>query len=650
MIRVLELLPDDPVEAEAVLHVRRHLRASIRRQEPKAGHALAMLFGAPWAHGRKRAWRDAAADDLPLRAGAKVAAGQGRAEVSLGHDPNHVEECRGWLARRKVSDRALAGFVANDLATLLELSKARDYAQATGRHRDGRDRPLPILVEGETGTGKEVLARGIHRLSRSSGPFVVLSAAGKSPEAVMAELFGTKKGVFTGVEKRAGLFETTHGGTLLLDEVGDLSHDAQRMLLRVVEEGVVTRLGDAKEIKTDVRVVAATWHALDEQVEAKEFRQDLLQRLCGARLRLAPLRARTGWSRRDLPALLALVDEGAALSRAARAALSAHHWPGNLRELRTSLELATSLAGGEPIRVEHLRSDLQRAFLALPPHRRAAAILEDQFEGLPLTDEEVRHRATSLDVSVREAVEPEYSTDWSALARFLSETLDDHPDQQDTLLTIRDAAELEAERSRAAAQAAFWVGLRGDGFAPPASAVIEERVERMTAEVERIDLEVERAHGAAGEALAANPWWRMITDLRAVPILSEQDAHGIVSFVGLGMKVLRELAPEEADGFRELLASEGIWKAKDLALEWLRDELDEQDAVDVTGEPIDVPRVPAEASREFWVQLTSIRSLAKAAGESGFSRETVKKYLQLHDIENPWSRSSARARGDIEGL
>jgi len=229
---------------------------------------------------------------------------------------------------------------------------------------------LPVLVLGESGTGKELAARQIHHLSRrADGPFVALNCAALSETLALSDLFGHVRGSFTGADKdRAGVFETAQGGTVFLDEIGDLPATAQGMLLRVLQEGEVRRVGESLPRRVDVRLVAATHRDLEEAVRDKTFREDLFYRLRGAAVHLPPLRDRG----RDV---LLLADHllgrqtrhrsppgnssgggfsEPRLSAAARRRLLAHSWPGNVRELENVLGAAVALAPDGVIEPAHL--------------------------------------------------------------------------------------------------------------------------------------------------------------------------------------------------------------------------------------------------------------------------------------------------------
>jgi two-component system nitrogen regulation response regulator NtrX len=210
--------------------------------------------------------------------------------------------------------------------------------------------PARVLITGENGTGKELVARAIHALSpRASGPFIEVNCAAIPSELIESELFGHMKGSFTGAfADRAGKFELADGGTLFLDEIGDMSQSAQAKVLRALQEGVISRVGSGKSLPVDVRVIAATNKHLNEEIEAGRFREDLLYRLNVVPIHVPSLRER----RSDIPQLVthftgeltrvglpAKEFEAAAIER-----LSAHDWPGNIRELKNAVERLLILA------------------------------------------------------------------------------------------------------------------------------------------------------------------------------------------------------------------------------------------------------------------------------------------------------------------
>ena len=209
---------------------------------------------------------------------------------------------------------------------------------------------VDVLIEGETGTGKEVLAEAIHEHSaRKDGPFIVFDCAAVSPQLIESELFGHERGAFTGATAtRKGAAELAHGGTLFIDEIGELPLASQVKLLRVLERREVRRVGGEQTIPIDMRVLSATRRNLDEEVQSGRFRDDLFHRLAVARIELPPLRRRTG----DIPLLAktfwkAMGGDLAALPDELLVRWSAAAWPGNIRELRNAV--ARRLALGDEV-------------------------------------------------------------------------------------------------------------------------------------------------------------------------------------------------------------------------------------------------------------------------------------------------------------
>lgn len=237
---------------------------------------------------------------------------------------------------------------------------------------------LNVLIQGETGTGKELVAREIHRRSpRATGPFVAINCAAIPPTLLESELFGYEKGAFTGaVRSRDGKFAQAHGGTILLDEIGDLSAELQAKLLRVLQERVVEPLGSNHPRPIDVRVISATHRNLESMVREGAFRQDLFFRLNGAGLKIPALRAR----RQDIPLLARHFLKAQGLNRdfspEAIAFLEAHPWPGNVRELESVVVRAGHLASGARIEPH----DLEVSQIALPEAEQA--LFWDEYETL----------------------------------------------------------------------------------------------------------------------------------------------------------------------------------------------------------------------------------------------------------------------------
>jgi Nif-specific regulatory protein len=229
--------------------------------------------------------------------------------------------------------------------------------------------PITVLIEGETGTGKELVAQAVHRESaRADGPFLAVNCAAFQETLLESELFGHRRGAFTGaVQDRRGLFEAADKGTIFLDEVGEMPASMQAKLLRVLEQGEVVPVGDTRARRVDVRVISATNRNLAAEVAARRFREDLYYRLVAFPIRLPPLRAR----REDIP-LLAQGFMAAAAERhrkripgidaVALECLVHFAWPGNVRELRNEIERAVALArDGEAIGPAHLTEKVRAA-------------------------------------------------------------------------------------------------------------------------------------------------------------------------------------------------------------------------------------------------------------------------------------------------
>lgn len=226
---------------------------------------------------------------------------------------------------------------------------------------------VPVLLQGESGTGKELLARALHfEGPRKDKPFIAVNAAAMPHDLMESMLFGHKKGAFTGAtDDRKGYFEAAQGGTIFLDEIGEMTAEAQVRLLRVLQEKTIIRLGETRETQIDVRIIAATNRNLAAEVEAKQFRRDLLYRLNVMTLTLPSLRSR----RDDIPALAAhlmahhQVEVGKfikAISPEAMEKLRHYEWPGNIRELQNVIQRAIILAESDTIRPDDVLLEVNR--------------------------------------------------------------------------------------------------------------------------------------------------------------------------------------------------------------------------------------------------------------------------------------------------
>ncbi|HOF17485.1 MAG TPA: sigma-54 dependent transcriptional regulator, partial [Phycisphaerae bacterium] len=248
----------------------------------------------------------------------------------------------------------------------------------------------PVLIQGETGTGKELVARAIHQFSpRRDGPFVAINCGAIPETLIESELFGHVRGAFTGAEAdRAGKFESADGGCLLLDEIGELPLDVQVKLLRVLDTGVVERVGASRPVRLDVRILAATNKNLADEVRQGRFRQDLYYRLAVLPISLPALRERKGdialLAEHFLQATAAGSAPTASLSPGALEALGNHPWPGNVRELKNAIEHAAALAPGRAIREEDLPESVRHGGTGHAPDEAALhRVVVDYATALP---------------------------------------------------------------------------------------------------------------------------------------------------------------------------------------------------------------------------------------------------------------------------
>jgi Nif-specific regulatory protein len=255
--------------------------------------------------------------------------------------------------RRDIARRDRFGEIVGSTPQMTEVFRLME--SAAGSH-------ISVLIHGETGTGKELVARGIHRASeRADGPFIAINCAAFAESLLESELFGHRRGSFTGaLQDKRGLFEAAGGGTIFLDEIGEMPTAMQAKLLRVLQESEIIVVGDTRPRKIDVRVISATNRNLEDEVKGRTFRQDLYYRVAAFPIALPPLRER----REDIPVLAERILKSAAgrhrkeiagIEPATLDFLIEYDWPGNVRELENEIERAVALArAGESIEPSHL--------------------------------------------------------------------------------------------------------------------------------------------------------------------------------------------------------------------------------------------------------------------------------------------------------
>ncbi|MCZ6794209.1 MAG: sigma-54 dependent transcriptional regulator [Planctomycetota bacterium] len=282
------------------------------------------------------------------------------------------------LARRLDSKFGFSGIIGNSE----EMRKAIDLCQQIA------ETDVTVLITGENGTGKELIARALHENSRrKKRPLVPLNCAALSPQLVESELFGHEKGAFTGANiQKKGRFEYADHGTLFLDEVGDIPMVTQMKLLRVLEDGEITRVGSNESIKVDVRLVSATNRLMQDLIDEGKFREDLYYRLKVVTIHLPPLRER----RQDMPLLVDhFIREFSrvyrkpitGIEREALNALTSYSWPGNVRELRHAIENMVVVSRGDALTLENLPESIHRS------ERKSTADLHS-LVGVPLREVE----------------------------------------------------------------------------------------------------------------------------------------------------------------------------------------------------------------------------------------------------------------------
>jgi len=272
--------------------------------------------------------------------------------------PFKLPELQGTL-RQAILSRQISGVRPPSPSVYPELDDMVGESAATKRVKELILRygasGSPVLVLGESGTGKELAARALHRVSSRTGSFVPVNCGAIPDNLVESELFGTERGAFTDARTRQGAFELAEGGSLFLDEIGEMPNSAQVKLLRVLEEKSLTRLGGTETIPLNVRVIAATHRNLKEEIKSRSFREDLYYRLGVLPIEIPPLRERKD----DIPLLSVSLlnetqDRGKSLTSEAMERLMDYEWPGNIRELKNVIERACLLSDEDQIKPRHI--------------------------------------------------------------------------------------------------------------------------------------------------------------------------------------------------------------------------------------------------------------------------------------------------------
>lgn len=635
-VAIEKTLPTDPVHASAVLHVRRHLKrnavnAALEKNE--RARSLALLFGRPADEAPR--FLEALTSALPIHAAARILA-NGRTVVSYGHDEEHVEACRQWLSERKAAYPSLEPIIAFDLETLCATSMAIDAAQ----------HGLPVIIHGETGTGKELVSRAIHDLrpGRRTGPFVPVQVAGMPAELINDELFGHVKGAFTGAAgERAGRIEEAADGTLLIDEVGDLPAEAQVRLLRFLQDGKISRLGTNKVESVRIKILAATWKDLPAMVESGEFRRDLYPRLAGVVIKLPPLRARSGTVgniARELARRIATGDRragGLTLTKSAVDAIERYSWPGNVRGLENALRFAAVNSVDGVICLEDLPEEIYAHYLTVPLHERAIAFLGDEPEGGGQVDATLLRERIQI---VSDSVEKVPLTDETEqlLSAYCSFT--DGIGGSSAALSVAQVREFRESRSKLARDRRLEVilaSLAKTELSPDLAEVIKEHREPLARRLKVAETELRRIDGAS--LLQGNPWWSLALDIQRHPLTPKMPLVAILNMLRYIAALMEAFTPELRREV-ENLAGEGGLKAllpairRSLA-EQISKESDDDDLEDVDN-VIEVSEFQ-QWDRPKWAKLVANhRSKSEAQRATGIDRKTITKYLKRFEVRENW--------------
>lgn len=640
-----EGLPEDPLAAEVVLHVRRHLEDRIDSGGRSAAADLAMMFGRPRSLGGLAAWQEAAAHRRPLFAAAQIIAREnGSGLVPLGRDAAHLEACRAWLIERKEEESSFSKIIALDIATLLTLSQARDAAVAGRRGPDGELRSLPVVIVGPTGTGKQLLAEAIHQIwarerKRDPKAFHSLHVAGMPPNLIYGELFGHEKGAYTdATTKRPGHVRAASGGTLFIDEIGDLPIEAQVSLLPVLQDGTLSGLGRDRTEKVDVRVIGATLRDLDAATAKGQFRADLYHRLhAGSALRLEALRGRRGPLRDVVLELLRRKQHDAKppVSHQALEALDRREWLGNHRELDGVLDEAISAARGRTIRLAHLPSQIARAYVSLPLHERALGTLADEAADGERTAELVTSRIERLAESIRGRSRRPDETESRKVYTFLEQIHDPSPEHAATLSRAAEAAKLEdgAEDARL-----LVTVLQAVLAARDVPSVVRESAQAAieVAERDRADRRA-RVIAALQKVDEEQPWLRMFREIVALPIFHGQAHNEVALFMQIALRLVVSISPPMLSALRARAAEGGARGVVDEIISSLPADADETPS---EHRLLAHRERPGSVTTEEWkLVASSCTSWAEAAQRTGFSAKQIKKLFAEHGVVVAWGKS-----------
>jgi DNA-binding NtrC family response regulator len=468
--------------------------------------------------------------------------------------------------------------------------------------------------------------------------FVPVHVAGLTPDFVNDELFGHVKGAFTGAQSvRDGQIQAAHGGTLLIDEVGDLSREAQLRLLRVLQDGQVARTGENSARTVSVRLLAATNRDLAAAVGDGSFRRDLLYRIGQGWLELPPLRARAGWSHHVVDQMLRRHGQMATplLVRSARDALACHDWPGNHRELDNVLEIAVANARGTPVRVEHLPRYVQARYLQGPIAVRASGDLCDDLNTEAPDEDVLEQRLTGLRERIAQTAAATPNADLAGMLSFHEKIPDRSPEHARTLEQLRELKDAAFERDKLIEVHKVWVEVAQRGLPQAVARRVAGHIAHAATEVDGKTSAVAAIEQAID--IVKDPWWKLATDLAGLPIFDAAARPAVLQFIPFAMSVVASISQDVADQVAARVRKGGLAALRAAAAELMRE----------ANEPGLPARFDIEnADRAQWLEwceeFPKKRDFIAACGRDG---KTVAKYAKMScSGRDPWTRRPRRGQ------
>lgn len=650
MILLEERCPQDALHSEAVLHVRRHLRRRIKTKKD-AQKDLQMIFNLDDSEAESIDLAGCLKEPDPLRAAVQqIGRNRGVKSVSLAYDKAFVLRCRSWLLKRKQSEPAFTKIIATDLRTLMALSKALDLACPEWAGVDHERIGPPILILGETGTGKELLASAIHEIwcrqkdrSQKSLTMKVLHVAGMPPDVITDELFGHVKGAYTNaIHDRKGRLEEASGSTLLIDEVGDLPPAAQVQLLRFLQDQKLSRIGDNEVRPVQVRILAATLHDLENLVKEHKFRLDLLHRLRVGQIRLPALREREDALDDVVPLMLNQLGQQkrSKITRSALDAMAGHDWPGNLRELDGVLRAGLISSQGDTIRLEDLPAHLQVPYLRRPAAARIPGILLDDLDEQPANPSVLKERVTYASTVLDEDLTKSSAATghWSRLGDLLRSIPDSGAEHTQTIGELEALTEIEKRQQMLERKKVIWSELGSTNSLKAYAPYIEAEIRRLDKDLGQVAKKFQQAAVGEQDLISKSPWLRLFIELEDHPVRQHIPNWGaliqsLVTLIGLLSAVL----PEAVSGLRNVLMRGGLDELRTAIL----DQIKAKQSADVLQAECEadenIDRKYARWPKERWVEIVKkYSSWAEINHNERIDPQTIKKYCKKHNIQPEW--------------